>query len=69
MMKYLVQPTKIGVTGMNLESHVNSLNAKHAEIEEIIAREEHRPCPDTMRLAQLKKQKLRLKEEMARLRH
>ena len=52
---------------MNLESHVNSLNAKHAEIEDIIAREEHRPRPDTMRLAQLKKQKLNLKEEIARL--
>jgi hypothetical protein len=56
-----------GVRVMNLQSHVNSLNAKHAEIEEIIAREEHRPCPDTLRIAQLKKQKLRLKEEMARL--
>ena len=45
-------------------------DGKHAEIEEIIAREEHRPCPDTMRLAELKKQKLRLKEEMSRfIRH
>lgn len=52
---------------MNLQAHVESLTAKHAEIEEIIAREEHRPCPDTLRLAQLKKQKLRLKEEMTRL--
>ncbi|MFC4349272.1 MULTISPECIES: YdcH family protein [Kordiimonas] len=52
---------------MNLQSHVNTLNAKHAEIEEIITREEHRPCPDTIRIAQLKKQKLRLKEEMTRL--
>lgn len=52
---------------MNLESHVETLNAKHAEIEEIIAREEHRPCPDSIRIAQLKKKKLRLKEEMTRL--
>ncbi|NVJ70258.1 MAG: YdcH family protein [Alphaproteobacteria bacterium] len=52
---------------MNLESHVESLNAKHAEIDDVIAREELRPCPDTLRIAQLKKQKLRLKEEMTRL--
>jgi len=52
---------------MNLESHVESLNAKHAEIDEIITREENRPHPDSLRLAHLKKQKLRLKEEMSRL--
>lgn len=52
---------------MNIESHVANLNQKHAEIEDVIAREELRPCPDTIRLMQLKKQKLRLKEEMSRL--
>ena len=50
---------------MSIETHVESLAAKHAEIEEIITQEEHRPSPDTMRLAQLKKQKLRIKEEIA----
>ncbi len=52
---------------MSLETHVASLNQKHAEIEDVIAREELRPQPDTMRLMELKKQKLRLKEEMSRL--
>lgn len=53
---------------MSLETHVESLNQKHAEIEAIIAREELRPQPDTMRLMHLKKKKLRLKEELVRLR-
>ncbi len=51
---------------MNITSHVDTLNTKHAEIETNISREVHRPHPDTMRLQQLKRQKLRLKEEMAR---
>ncbi|MCJ9427902.1 DUF465 domain-containing protein [Kordiimonas marina] len=51
---------------MNINSHVENLNAKHAEIEDIISREELRPCPDTIRLMQLKKKKLMLKEELSR---
>ncbi len=53
---------------MSLDTHVASLNQKHAEIEDVIAREELRPHPDAMRLMELKKQKLRLKEELIRLR-
>jgi len=52
---------------MSLEMHVATLNQKHAEIEDIIAREELRPQPDAIKLMDLKKQKLRLKEEMTRL--
>lgn len=52
---------------MSLQTHVESLNQKHAEIEDVIAREELRPHPDALRLMELKKQKLRLKEEMVRL--
>lgn len=52
---------------MSLETHVEALNIKHAKIEEIIIEEELRPCPDRMRLIDLKKQKLRIKEAMSRL--
>lgn len=65
-MEVLTHHYSKGVTGMNIESHVATLNAKHAEIEDNIALEETRPCPDTIRLMQLKKQKLRLKEELSR---
>ncbi len=52
---------------MSLQTHVEALNTKHAEIDDIIAREEIRPYPDRIRLMDLKKQKLRLKEELNRL--
>jgi len=51
---------------MSLETHVEALTKKHASIDEIIEQEEHRPYPDAMRLMQLKRQKLRLKEELGR---
>ncbi|WP_267386647.1 DUF465 domain-containing protein [Sphingomonas sp. GC_Shp_3] len=45
-------------------AHYAALEAKHAVLEEKISDESHRPVPDTAMLAELKKQKLRLKEEM-----
>lgn len=46
-------------------AHLTALEAKHATLDQRIADEEHRPMPDTALLADLKKRKLRLKEEMA----
>lgn len=45
-------------------AHLTALQAKHATLDQRIADEEHRPMPDAYRLADLKKQKLRIKEEM-----
>lgn len=47
------------------DAHMISLEQKHKNLEVMIAEEEHRPHPDTLRLSQLKKRKLRLKEEMS----
>lgn len=46
-------------------AHTDALAAKHATLDRQIADETHRPLPDPMVLAELKKQKLRLKEEIA----
>ena len=46
-------------------AHLTALVAKHATLDQRIADEEHRPMPNTALLADLKKRKLRLKEEMA----
>ena len=54
---------------MTIKAHVSALAEKHAELERIIAQELARPLPDQIRLAELKKQKLRLKEELETLRH
>lgn len=45
-------------------AHLSALAAKHAELDRRISDESHRPLPDQSILADLKKQKLRLKEEM-----
>jgi len=45
-------------------SHLSALRSRHADLDAKIANEERRPAPDAARLAQMKKQKLKLKEEM-----
>lgn len=48
-------------------THQTALQSKHAVLDRRLAEETARPMPDTMVLADLKKQKLRLKEELATL--
>lgn len=45
--------------------HVEELASKHAALDAMIDEEEHRPLPDMIRLHELKKEKLRLKDELA----
>lgn len=45
-------------------AHMAALEAKHARLDRQIASESQRPLPDPLVLAVLKKQKLRLKEEL-----
>jgi hypothetical protein len=54
---------------MGLESHIQELSDKHHKLDEQIQEELHRPHPDDLMLSELKKRKLRLKEEIERLRH
>lgn len=53
---------------MNLDAHVATLASRHDEIDHEINTEEHRPHPDTILIQDLKRKKLRLKEELTRLR-
>ena len=46
------------------ESHLTALKSRHADLDARIANEERRPCPDTALLAQMKKQKLKIKDEI-----
>ena len=52
---------------MAVPDHINSLRSKHAHLEQVILEESLRPLPDQALLTQLKKQKLRIKDEIARL--
>lgn len=51
---------------MSLQEHVAALRVKHAELEQRIEQETLRPHPDETTLHALKREKLRLKDEMAR---
>ena len=44
-------------------SHANALETKHANLEARLHEEMNRPVPDTGTIQQLKKAKLRIKEE------
>jgi len=46
------------------QNHVAALREKHETLDHQINEEEARPFPDTIKLHELKKQKLRLKEEL-----
>jgi hypothetical protein len=52
---------------MSLLNRLESLKGRHANLEERISDEDHRPRPDSDALMRLKLEKLRLKEEMQRL--
>ncbi len=53
---------------MSLQARIESLKERHAHLDLRIFDEDHRPRPDTLVLTRLKSEKLKLKEEMERLR-
>jgi hypothetical protein len=53
---------------MAIEARIRELDVRHQNLERAIEDELTRPSSDTMRLRELKRQKLRLKEELETLR-
>ena len=53
---------------MSLNTRLDALKERHASLETRIFDEDNRPQPDTEALMRLKLEKLRLKDEMERLR-
>jgi len=54
---------------MAIQSHVDELARKHAQLETDITQEMKHPGFDEIKIAELKKEKLRLKDEIERLSH
>ena len=52
---------------MTMQDYVESLRSKHALLEDQIDDEMHRPLPDQSILTRLKREKLRIKDEITRL--
>lgn len=53
---------------MSMQEHVESLRAKHSRLEQQIDEELHRPLPNQTMVSRLKKEKLRIKEEIEHIR-
>ena len=52
---------------MNLQSHIDTLKERHASLDMRIIEEDHRPRPNDGELVRMKLEKLRLKEQLERL--
>ncbi|PSH65457.1 YdcH family protein [Phyllobacterium sophorae] len=52
---------------MSLEKHLMSLRTKHQQLDRAVASLEAAPSSDSLDIAQLKKEKLQLKEEIVDL--
>lgn len=54
---------------MALDAHLAELSQKHRALDQKIEEEQGRPMADELKIAELKRQKLRLKDEIERLKH
>ncbi len=54
---------------MSIDSHLGELVRRHQAIEEAIMAEENHPAADDVKIHELKRKKLHLKDEIARLKH
>lgn len=52
---------------MSLQDRIESLKARHAALESAIEAEARRPSPDAAQIVTLKRQKLRIKDELANM--
>ncbi|MCF6304685.1 MAG: DUF465 domain-containing protein [Rhodobacteraceae bacterium] len=52
---------------MNLNSRLNELQKKHANLAQQIEADQRRPGIDDLEIGELKREKLRLKEEIVRV--
>lgn len=52
---------------MNLSSHIEELKKKHHALSQQVERAQRAPGSSTLEIADLKKQKLKIKEEIERL--
>jgi hypothetical protein len=50
--------------GMRVHDRIEALKSKHAALENAIASETNRPIPDVEQITQLKRQKLRIRDEL-----
>lgn len=52
---------------MTIASHLTELRKKHEHLSDMVEREQRSPGTDGLKIAEMKKQKLKIKEEISRL--
>lgn len=52
---------------MSVASHLQELRRKHETLSTIVEKEQRSPATDQLKIAEMKKQKLKLKEQIERL--
>ena len=52
---------------MTTDAHIQQLQDKHARLQQKIEEEEQRPVPDSLLISQMKREKLRIKDEIVGL--
>ncbi|MBI2236218.1 MAG: YdcH family protein [Magnetospirillum sp.] len=52
---------------MSLQDRIESLKARHAALESAIAEETRRPLPNEVQIGDLKRRKLKIKDEINRI--
>ena len=62
------ETNRIGGPDMALDAHLEELSEKHRALDRKIEEELGRPTADDLKIAELKRQKLRLRDEIERLR-
>lgn len=67
-LKELISPQQqLRRVNMAVDAHLAELSEKHSNLERRIAEEMTRPLSDSLKIAELKRQKLKLKDEITRL--
>jgi len=54
---------------MPFDERIEALRSRHAALDDQLEQEHKRPAPDDAAIAKLKREKLRLKDELVRLAH
>ena len=58
---------KEGAKAMSLDNHLRELNSRHRKLDEVLQEGQRRPSADSLTLTKLKREKLKLKEEIQSL--
>ncbi|MBO44028.1 MAG: hypothetical protein CMM28_09920 [Rhodospirillaceae bacterium] len=63
----MLQESIVGKIDINIEDQLFALKSKHTQLETALKREQERPQPDNIRIQEIKREKLALKDQLLEL--